>query len=110
VLKIAFVDTAGLILVDRVMCLAFCWKDVIILIGLGTHFYCHFVVCALVAGKEQELWESATFRSKPHEYWVYPNINDKFFPKYIIWEMGAYLKIMWWNRCTPNQYVGRAVA
>ena len=78
VLKTVLVDTAGLILEDHVMCLAFCWKDVVILIGLGTHFYCHFVVCAWVAGNEQELWESATFHSKPHEYCIYLNVNDHF--------------------------------
>ena len=105
VLQTALVDTAGLILEDRVICLAFCWKDVIILIGFGTHFYCRCIVCTRVAGNEQELWESATFHSKPHEYCVYLNKNYNFFPKYTIWEMGAYLKIMWWVRCTLHQYV-----
>ena len=92
VLETALVDTAGLILEDRVICLAFCWKDVIILIGLGTHLYCRCVVCTHVAGNEQELWESATFHSKPHEYCVYLNKNYNFFPKFIIWEMGLTLK------------------
>ena len=79
VLKTALVDTAGLILEDHVMYFAFCWKDVILLIRLGTNFYCRFVVRAGVAGNEQELWESATFHSKPHGHCVYLNRNDNFF-------------------------------
>jgi hypothetical protein len=83
-LKTAVVDTAGLILEDHVMYLAFCWKDVIVLIVLGTHFYCRLVVCARVGGSEKELWESATFHSTLHEYCAYLNIIPP--PhKYIIW-------------------------
>ena len=79
VLKTALVGTADLILEDRVMYLAFCWKGVVIIIGLGTNFYCRFVVCTRVAGDKQELWESATFHRNPHEYCVYLNTDDNFF-------------------------------
>ena len=71
---------------DRVMYLAFCRKDVIILIGLGTQFYCHYVVCTRLAGNEQELWESATFHSKPNEYYVYQKVNDNSPPQYRVWQ------------------------
>jgi hypothetical protein len=93
VLETVLVDTAGLILEDQVMYLAFCRKGVIILIGLGTNFYYCYVVCAHSVGNKQELWESATFHGKPHEYCVYVHVNYIFSPpKYIIWERGGTLK------------------